>query len=112
MKALPALHTAASARTAASMPARLVSQRRFSALPHLTVTLAAGETRVLENADEVVMVHCRSGQAWIAQEGDCQDVVLSAHQSFEPDCTGTLRLVALAPAVLEITSAEEVLLHA
>lgn len=86
--------------------------RRGAVLRRFSVELAHEESRVLEHIEDGVTIRCRRGSIWIVQDGDCQDVVLSPRQSFEPDCGDTLRLVALEPCEFEIEFAEEVLLHA
>lgn len=60
-----------------------------SARPRVTRMLAfgvaRGATRAVPRADGRMVVHCRSGVAWIVHDGESRDVVLQANQSYVVD---------------------------
>ena len=48
----------------------------------LAFGVAGGATRPLPRATGRMVVHCRSGVAWLVHEGELRDVVLQANQSY------------------------------
>jgi hypothetical protein len=49
-----------------------------------------------------IAVRVRSGQVWITRQGDVEDHVIQAPESFHSDWRGKLVVCALTPARLEV----------
>lgn len=59
------------------------------------VRVQAGGTERLPRAQGRLIVHCRSGAAWITHDGDPKDVILAAGQSYAPQHAGRLTVHAM-----------------
>lgn len=84
------------------------------ARPEVTRWLAfgvpAGQTHALPRAQGRMVVHCRSGQAWITHDGYQQDVVLRPNQSYAVACDGRMTAHAMGgdcALALELTAGRE-----
>ena len=85
-------------------------RRRHPELGRFVLELAPLETRVLEGGDAALVLRCVQGSVRLLQDGG-PELVLQARESYEPDGSEPLTLVALAPCTIEVRFAEEVLLH-
>lgn len=89
-----------------SLDARPRVTRRFA------VELPKGEARVFERVDESVKVHCSTGSVWITHDGDCKDVILAGHESYQAQREDAMHLFALQDCVLELEFEDEALADA
>jgi hypothetical protein len=65
---------------------------------------AMARRSVLRVVDEPgTVIHVRSGELWITQEGDVRDYYLTAGQSFTVRCDGTALATAMSQSEVSVT---------
>jgi hypothetical protein len=81
---------------------------RFPFLHHVApraLKLAEGEAWSTHSARSGLVLRCESGKLWVTVEGDPEDHILLAPDSFTVPTHGRVAVLALSPASLEVVAA-------
>ena len=69
------------------------------------LTLAEGEAWSMQSPRAGLIIRCELGKLWVTVEGDSEDHILLAPDSFRVPTRGRVAVLALSPAAIEVTAA-------